>query len=44
LLVVGDAEVDTKTVSVDSRDHGKLDAMPITDFSIKATEEIMRRG
>ncbi|MCX6789927.1 MAG: threonine--tRNA ligase [Candidatus Kaiserbacteria bacterium] len=44
LLVVGDAEVETKTVSIDSRDAGKLDAMPIADFITKAVDEITRRG
>jgi len=43
LLVVGDKEVEMKTVSVDSRDHGKLDAMPITDFIARAEEEIKTR-
>ena len=44
LLVVGDAEVEAKTVSVDSRDHGKLDAMPIADFVSRASEEIRTRA
>lgn len=44
LLVVGDAEVEAKTVSVDSRDAGKLDAMLVADFITKAVEEITRRG
>lgn len=44
LLVVGDAEVEAKTVSADSRDHGKLDAMPLADFTQRASEEIKRRG
>ena len=43
LLVVGDKEVDERTVSVDSRDHGKLEAMPLTDFIGRATEEIKTR-
>ena len=43
LLVVGDKEVESKTVSVDSRDHGKLDALSITDFIARATEEIRAR-
>jgi threonyl-tRNA synthetase len=36
-LVVGDKEVESKTVSVESRDQGKLDAMPLADFVAKAT-------
>ena len=44
LLVVGDAEVEAKTVSVDSRDHGKLDSLSIGDFIARAHEEIKRRG
>ena len=43
LLVVGDAEVEAKTVSADSRDHGKLDAMPVADFIRRAEEEIKTR-
>src|SRR3989344_9663910 len=43
LLVVGDKEVKAKTVSVDSRDKGKLDAMAVADFITKATEEIRNR-
>ncbi|MFA6415021.1 MAG: threonine--tRNA ligase [Candidatus Paceibacterota bacterium] len=44
LLVVGDAEVEAKTVSVDSRDHGKLDAMSVASFITRATEEIKKRS
>lgn len=44
LLVVGDAEVEAKTVSVDSRDQGKLEAMPIADFVSRASEEIRNRA
>ncbi|HQT82618.1 MAG TPA: threonine--tRNA ligase [Candidatus Paceibacterota bacterium] len=43
LLVVGDAEIEAKTVSADSRDHGKLDAMPVADFIHRASEEIKTR-
>jgi threonyl-tRNA synthetase len=43
LLVVGDAEVEAKTVSVESRDAGKLDAMSAADFISRATEEIRTR-
>lgn len=44
LLVVGDAETEAKTVSVDSRDHGKLEAMLVTDFITRAVEEIRTRA
>lgn len=43
LLVVGDQEVEAKTISVDSRDHGKLDAMSVADFITRANEEIKTR-
>ncbi|MHB1769670.1 MAG: threonine--tRNA ligase [Minisyncoccota bacterium] len=42
-LIVGDAEVTAKNVSVESRDHGKLDAMPLTDFIARVDEEIRMR-
>jgi len=44
LLVIGDAEVAAKTVSVESRDAGKLDAMTVADFVARATEEIRTRA
>jgi threonyl-tRNA synthetase len=44
LLVVGDAEVEAKTISIDSRDHGKIDAMSVADFVTRATEEIRTRS
>ncbi|MDO8593815.1 MAG: threonine--tRNA ligase [bacterium] len=44
LLVVGDKEVDAKTISVDSRDHGKLDTTSLSDFITKASEEIKSRA
>ena len=43
LLVVGDQEVSAKTVSVESRDRGKLDAVSAADFIARATEEIKAR-
>ena len=43
LLVVGDAEVSAKTVSVESRDAGKLDAMSVSDFISRAISEIKTR-
>jgi len=44
LLVVGEKEVEAKTVSVESRDAGKLDAMPIADFITRAKKEIAERA
>ncbi len=43
LLVVGDKEVEAKTISVESRDAGKLDAASLSDFITKASEEIRSR-
>ncbi len=43
LLVVGDKEVADKTVSVDSRDHGKLDPTSFADFIIRVSSEIKNR-
>lgn len=43
LLVVGDKEVESKNVSVDSRDYGKLDTLTLADFIDRATEEIKTR-
>lgn len=43
LLVVGDKEIEEKTVSIDSRDYGKIDTMSIMDFIDRATEEIKTR-
>jgi threonyl-tRNA synthetase len=43
VLVVGDKEVEEKTVSIESRDEGKLDATPIADFIEKITSEIRER-
>ena len=44
ILVVGDAEVAAQNVSVESRDAGKLDAMPLPAFIARANEEIKTRG
>jgi threonyl-tRNA synthetase len=43
LLVVGDKEVEAKTISVDSRDSGKLDITSLSDFMTRASEEIKTR-
>ncbi len=44
LIVVGDAEVEAKTISIDSRDHGKLDTISVADFMVRVTDEIKRRA
>lgn len=44
LLVVGDAEVEAKTVTVESRDKGKLDAMSIDAFVTSTKDEIAKRA
>jgi threonyl-tRNA synthetase len=44
LLVIGDAEIEAKTASVESRDQGKLDAMMIPAFIEKILLEIKNRA
>ncbi len=44
IIVVGDAEVNDKTVTVESRDAGKLDPMSVADFVTKITTEISTRA
>jgi threonyl-tRNA synthetase len=43
LLVVGDQEMTDGTVSVESRDEGKQDAMKVTAFIKRITEEVLGR-
>ncbi len=43
IVIVGDNEVEAKTVSADSRDHGKMDATPLSDLIGKLQEEIKAR-
>lgn len=43
VLVVGDKEVEDKTVSIDSRDHGKRDPVSVADFIARVTDEIKER-
>jgi threonyl-tRNA synthetase len=43
ILVVGDKEIEDKTVSIESRDKGKLDSLPIADFSDLVQKEIRER-
>ena len=44
LLVVGDSESAAKTVSVESREQGKLNAMPLEEFVGSAVEKITSRS
>lgn len=43
LLVVGDQELSDGTVSVESRDEGKLDAMKVTAFIKRIAKEMLER-
>ena len=43
VLVVGDKEMEAKTISVESRDQGKQDVASFSDFIAKASEEIRLR-
>ena len=43
LLIVGDKEVEAKTISVESRDHGKQETASLLDFIAKTNEEIRTR-
>ena len=43
MLVVGDKEAETGTVSVRGRKDGDLGAMSLADFSAKACEESKNR-
>ena len=43
LLVVGDKEIQDNTVSVESRDNGKLDPSSVSDFIEKISKEIKDR-
>ncbi len=44
LLVIGDKEIESNTVSVDSRDHGKEDAVDTNAFVERIAKEIRTRG
>ncbi len=43
LIVVGEKEEKTKTISVESRDHGKLATMSLINLIERASEEIKTR-
>jgi threonyl-tRNA synthetase len=43
LLIVGDKEAESRTVSIDSRDAGKSDAISLSDFISRAQTEIKTR-
>ena len=44
LLVLGDKEMEAQTVTVESRDQGKQEAVPIDDVIRRITEEIKKRA
>lgn len=44
ILVVGDAEVVAKTVTAESRDHGKLEGLALADFAKRVSEETLTRS
>lgn len=43
LLVVGDKEIAAKTITAESRDHGKIEAVPLLEFTARLGEEIANR-
>ncbi len=43
LLVVGDKEIEAQTVSIESRDQGKQDAAPVSEFTARLLKEIGER-
>ncbi|HWH16635.1 MAG TPA: threonine--tRNA ligase [Candidatus Paceibacterota bacterium] len=44
VLVIGDAEVAAQAVTVESRDHGKEEAVPLTQFVERIAAEIRERA
>jgi threonyl-tRNA synthetase len=44
ILVIGDAEIEAGTVSVESRDKGKLDAMKVEEFASMIAKEIEEKS
>jgi threonyl-tRNA synthetase len=42
-IVIGDKEMESKVVTVESRDHGKLGAMPLTDALARFETEITEK-
>lgn len=44
LLVIGDAEVEAQTVTVEGRDKGKEEAVPVASFVERITQEIADRA
>ncbi len=44
LLVIGDAEMEAKTVTIEGRDNGKEDAVPAADFLARVQKEIADRA
>jgi threonyl-tRNA synthetase len=44
MLVIGDAEVEAKSATLEHRDLGKIGALPIADIITRLTEEIKTRA
>jgi len=44
VLVIGDSETEAKTVTVESRDNGKQDAVPVNEFVSAIQKEITERA
>jgi len=44
LLVIGDREVETKTVAVRTREGADLGSMPVTQFVELLAQAVSRRG
>ncbi len=43
VLVLGDAETESQTVTAESRDHGKLEGLPLAEFVERVAAEIRER-
>ncbi len=44
LIVIGDTEVESKMLTVESRDHGKLEGLSVEDFITRIQKEITERS
>jgi threonyl-tRNA synthetase len=43
-IIIGDTEMETQTATLESRDHGKIGALPLADIISKLQEEITTRA
>lgn len=43
-LIIGDTEMESKTLTAESRDHGKLEDLTLSDFTARLKEEITSRS